>query len=98
MNFFKITFLFLTIFFLNSCIQATALLGPGITIATTGNVMQAWLQYGTNIAIKRETGKDSLEHLQDIIENKKQDKKSIIKFSEMLKKKFQITRQRLSLN
>ena len=98
MNFFKITFLFLTIFFLNSCIQNTALLGPGITIATTGNVMKAGLQYGTNIAIKKETGKDSLEHLQDIIENKKQDKKSIIKFSEMLKKKFQITRQRLSLN
>ena len=98
MNFFKITFLFLTIFFLNSCIQNTALLGPGITIATTGNVMKAGLQYGTNIAIKKETGKDSLEHLQDIIENKKQDKKSIIKFSEMLKKKFQIARQRLSLN
>ena len=40
--------------------STTALLGPGMTIATTGNVLQAGLQYGANTAIKNETGKDTL--------------------------------------
>jgi hypothetical protein len=98
MKFFKISFLFLTIIFLYGCIQTTALLGPGITVATTGNVMHAGFQYGANKAIKKETGKDSFEHLQDIIENQKQDENFLIKFEDMVKKKFQITRQKLSLN
>ncbi len=32
-------------------------LGPGFTVASTGNVFQAGLQYGANTAIKKETGK-----------------------------------------
>tara|TARA_B100001142_G_scaffold108997_1_gene110992 strand:- start:525 stop:821 length:297 start_codon:yes stop_codon:yes gene_type:complete len=64
----KIYFLFLISVFLSGCIQSTALLGPSITIATTGNVMQAGLQYGANTAIKNETGKDALTHLKDAVE------------------------------
>jgi hypothetical protein len=43
------------------------LLGPGVTIATTGNIMQAGLQYGANTAIKKETGKDAITHLKDAV-------------------------------
>ena len=68
MKFKKIYFLFLISVFLSGCIQSTALLGPSITIATTGNVMQAGLQYGANTAIKNETGKDALTHLKDAVE------------------------------
>ena len=64
----KIYFLFLISVFLSGCIQSTALLGPSITIVTTGNVMQAGLQYGANTAIKNETGKDALTHLKDAVE------------------------------
>ena len=68
----KITFIFLLYLFLNGCIQSTALLGPGITIVTSGNVLQAGFQYGANTAIKNETGKDTLSHLKDAVysENK----------------------------
>ena len=68
----KIAFIFLLYLFLNGCIQSTALLGPGITIVTSGNVMQAGFQYGANTAIKNETGKDTLSHLKDAVysENK----------------------------
>ena len=68
MKFKKIYSLVLIFIFLSGCIQSTALLGPGITIATTGNVMQAGLQYGANTAIKNETGKDALTHLKDAVE------------------------------
>jgi hypothetical protein len=41
-------------------LQTTALLGPGITVATTGNVLQAGFQYGANTVIEKETGKNTL--------------------------------------
>ena len=56
---------------MSGCIQSTALLGPGVTLATTGNVMQAGLQYGANTAIKNETGKDALTHLKDAVDEEK---------------------------
>ena len=76
MKFKKIYFLVLISVFLSGCIQSTALLGPGVTIATTGNIMQAGLQYGANTAIKNETGKDAIIHLKDAV-NEEQDNKKL---------------------
>jgi len=42
----------LLIFFLNGCMQSTALLGPVYTLASTGNIYQAGLSYGSNQAVK----------------------------------------------
>ena len=67
MKFKKIYLLVLISMFLTGCIQSAALLGPGVTIATTGNIMQAGFQYGANSAIKNETGKDAFTHLKDAI-------------------------------
>ena len=75
MKFKKIYLLVLISIFLSGCIQSTALLGPSITIATTGNVMQAGLQYGANTAIKKETGKDALTHLKDAVEVEQDNQK-----------------------
>ena len=38
----KIYLLVLISIFLSGCIQSTALLGPGVTIATTGNIYASW--------------------------------------------------------
>ena len=75
MKFLKIYFLILISISLSGCIQSTALLGPGITIATTGNVMHAGLQYGANKAIKKETGKDVITHLKDVVEEEQDSHK-----------------------
>ena len=71
----KIYFFVLISILLTGCIQSTALLGPGVTIATTGNIMQAGLQYGANSAIKKETGKDALTHLKDAVEEEQDNQK-----------------------
>ena len=76
MKFNKIYLLVLISIFLSGCIQSSALLGPGVTIATTGNIMQAGLQYGANTAIKNETGKDAITHLKDAV-NEEQDNKKL---------------------
>jgi len=89
----KITF-FLCLIFLNSCLQTTALLGPGLTVATTGNIVQAGFQYGANSAIKKETGKDAFEHLKYAVDNENKDKKLTLK----LRKIIQSVKQKLSKN
>ena len=75
MKFQKIYFLAIVFIFLSGCIQSAALLSPGVTIITTGNIMQAGLQYGANTAIKNETGKDTLTHLKDAVNEEKDSQK-----------------------
>ena len=41
MKFLKVSFIFFSLIFLNGCLQSTALLGPGVTVVSTGNVLQA---------------------------------------------------------
>jgi hypothetical protein len=98
MKLFKILFIFSFLIFLNGCIQTTALLGPGVTIATTGNVLQAGFQYGANSVIEKETGKNTFEHFQDAVDNQSKNKKFQEKFINVVEKKFELTREKLNLN
>ena len=98
MNFKKIYFLVLISTFLTGCIQSTALLGPGVTIVTTGNVMQAGLQYGANTAIKNETGKDAFTHLKDAVEEEQESQKIENKIKNIAKNTIERVKEKLFLN
>ena len=98
MRLLKILLIFSSLIFLNGCLQATALLGPGVTIATTGNIVQAGFQYGANSVIEKETGKNTFEHFQDAVDNQDKDKKFQEKFTNLIEKKMQLTREKLNLN
>ena len=98
MKFLKIIFLFSSLIFLNGCFQTTALLGPGLTVATTGNILQAGLQYGANSVIERETGKNTFEHFQNVVDKQSKNKRFQKKFTELIEKKFELTREKLNLN
>ena len=71
MNLKKIILLILGLFFLNSCVETTAFLGPAVTVGTTGNVYQAGLSYSSNYVIKETTGKTTFEHFSQFIDSKK---------------------------
>ena len=98
MKFLKTILILSSLIFLNGCIQATALLGPGLTIATTGNVLQAGFQYGANSVIERETGKNTFEHFQNVVDKQSKNKRFQKKFTELIEKKFELTREKLNLN
>ena len=98
MRFLKIFFILSSLIFLNGCIQTTALLGPGLTMATTGNVLQAGFQYGANSVIEKETGKNTLEHLQDVVDDQSKNKKFQEQFTNLIENKLKVTRQKLNLN
>ena len=91
MNLKKIIFLILGLFFLNSCIDATAFLGPAITVGTSGNVYQAGLSYSSSQLIKTATGKTTFEHMSEFIDSKKFEdtKKKIINSGSKLEESFE---------
>jgi len=98
MKLFKILFILSFLIFLNGCLQTTALLGPGLTIATTGNVLQAGFQYGANSVIEKETGKNTFELFQDVVDHQSKNKKFQTKFINVVEKQFKLTREKLNLN
>jgi predicted small secreted protein len=98
MKFKKIYLLVLISMFLTGCIQSTALLGPGVTIATTGNIMQAGFQYGANSAIKKETGKDALTHLKDAVEEEQDNQKLEKKIKNLAKSTIKRIKNKLLTN
>ena len=98
MKFQKIYFLAIIFIFLSGCIQSTALLGPGVTLATTGNVMQAGFQYGANKAIKNETGKDTLTHLKDVVNEEKDNQKIEKKIKIFVKNTIDTISKKLTTN
>ena len=59
------------LFILNGCVQSAALLGPAYTMASTGNIYQAGLSYGSNQAVKKITGKSTTENIKSLTDNKK---------------------------
>ena len=59
------------LFFLNGCVQSAALLGPAYTLASTGNIYQAGLSYGSNHAVKKITGKSPTENIKSLTGSKK---------------------------
>ena len=99
MNLKKIIFLILGLFFLNSCIDATAFLGPAITVGTSGNVYQAGLSYSSSQLIKTATGKTTFEHMSEFIDSKKfkDTKKKIINSRSKLEESFE-SAERKSIN
>ena len=93
------TFFFIFfLIFLSGCIQTTSLLGPGVTIATTGNVIQAGFQYGANTAIKNETGKDVLTHIKDKVDEQNKEKKFYVQLKQLIENRIETTRQKLLSN
>ena len=53
---------------LSGCVQSTAMVGPAITMASTGNFTQAGLSYFTNRAVEEETGMDTVSFVSNKIE------------------------------
>ena len=71
----KILLISISFLLLGACAQSTALIGPAITIGSTGNVMQAGFSYASNMAVKKTTGKTPSEHVSLYVEDKKEEKK-----------------------
>ena len=52
--------------FLSGCSSPTAMLGPAYTLSSSGNVLQAGLNYGSNQMTTKYTGKTPIQNLKEI--------------------------------
>ena len=82
---------------LSGCVQSTAMLGPAITLASTGNVSQAGITYFTNEAVREETGMDAVSYVSKKIEEKNSKTKLRREFQKLVENNFEKTRKKLIL-
>ena len=76
--------------FLSGCAQNVALLAPAYTLATSGNIYNAGMTYGSNEVVTRATGRSTSENIKKILIPKKKDSE----FEKMLKKRIAETRKK----
>ena len=98
MKFLKTSLLFLSLIFLNGCLHSTALLGPGVTVVSTGNIPQAGFQYIANESIRKETGKDALTLVKDAVEEDRNKRKFKRDFKKMVEKRILNARKKILVN
>ena len=85
---------------MTGCYQSTAMVGPAITLASTGSISQAGLAYITNKAFEKETGMSTTEYVSTILEEKtkkNKNKKINEELMILVKTNFEETRKKLLL-
>ena len=75
--------------------QSTAMLGPGLTFAGTGNMSQASISYFTSKVIEQETGMDAVTLVSKKIEKNKTQKRVNKNFMLLVKTNFEKTRKKI---
>lgn len=92
----------ITSILISGCFQSTAMVGPALTLVSTGNVVQAGFSYSANKAIEDNTGMTATEHLMNSIEEQKIKKQEISRIDKvkeefiiLVKSNFEKTRKKL---
>ena len=93
----KIFIYIIALITLSGCVQSTAMVGPAITIASTGNLSQAGLSYFTNRAVQEETGMDTVSYVSKKIEQQSNKTKLRRDFKNLVETNFVKTREKLIL-
>ncbi len=82
---------------LTGCAQSTAMLGPALTLASSGKVSQAGLTFFTNKAVEKETGMDTVSYVSKKIEQQNTKTKLRREFKNLVETNFVKTREKLIL-
>ncbi len=93
----KIFIYIVTGIILSGCVQSTAMLGPAITLASTGNASQAGIAFITNKAVQKETGMNTVSFVSQKFEQKNSKTKLRREFKKLVETNFEKTREKLIL-
>ena len=94
----KIILLFLGSIILSGCLQTASIgpiLGPAVTIATTGSAYQAGLSIATSETIENTTGLSPTEHVSGYVESKAEEKKKKNNFTNFVENHIKKTKEKL---
>ena len=95
----RILTIILSFFFLTGFVPILSLIGPGVTVLTSGNIYKASAQFIVNQRIEKETGKNSLTLIKETLVEETDKKIKINSFDEDLRQlvetRIKMTRQKL---
>ena len=88
--------LFLTSFlFLTGFVPLPAVLGPAITVATSGNLAKATAQLVFDNEFKKKTGKSSLNYISEEVSKNNKENRFNKDFKDLIEKRVKIVHQKL---
>ena len=97
MNFrlFKIFTILVSFLFLTGFTPFVSILGPGVTILTSGNIYKATAQFIIDQSIKKKTGKNSLTLVKEEFNKKKNKNEFDEELRNLVEKRIKMTRKKL---
>ena len=97
MNFrlFKIFTILVSFLFLTGFTPFVSILGPGLTVLTSGNIYKATAQFIIDKSIKKKTGKNSLTLVKEELDKKKNKKEFNQELRNLVEKRIKMTRKKL---
>ena len=92
---FKICLFLVSFTFLTGFVPITAVLGPAVTVASSGNLVKATAQLVFDTEFKKKTGKSSLSYIKEEV-SKNNDQKNINNdLKELIEKRVKVVHQKL---
>ena len=92
---FKIFTILVSFLFLTGFTPLISILGPGVTVFTSGNIYKATAQYIIDQSIKKQTGKNSLTLVKEEFDKKTQKNKFDQELRQLVEKRIKLTRKKL---
>ena len=90
---FKIFTILVSFLFLTGFTPLISILGPGVTVLTSGNIYKATAQYIIDQSIKKQTGKNSLTLVKEELDKKTQKNKFDQELRQLVEKRIKLTRK-----
>ena len=95
LKFFKICLYLTSFLFLTGFVHLPAVMGPAITIATSGNLAKATAQLVFDHEFKKKTGKSSLKYISEEVSKNNKENQINEDFKNLIEKRVKITHQKL---
>ena len=92
---FKIFIILVSFLFLTGFVPFVSILGPGVTVLTSGNIYKATAQFLIDQSIKRKTGKNSLTLVKEELDKKKNKNEFDEELRNLVEKRIKMTRKKL---
>ena len=92
----KLCLFFTTFLFLTGFVHLPAVLGPAITVATSGNLYKASAQLVIDNEIKKKTGKSSLNYITEEVSKNNKEKRINKDLRDLIEKRVKIVHQKLN--
>ena len=90
LRFLKISLFLSSFLFLTGFVPLPAMLGPAITVATSGNLAKATAQLIVDNEFKKKTGKSSLSYITEEVSKNNRENRLNKDFKDLVKKRVEI--------